>query len=108
MESAGDDETVVEAGDGDEGGDGESQVVEKQVEASVWIGGGQDGEKNHANFEEGGGLAEQARGERHVTLDEENDGCNDEHEDIATDDHDGEPPGNFLFHGERDEGEGKQ
>jgi len=108
VEAAGYYEGVVEAGDDDEGGDGEDEVVEESGEAFIGITGVENGEENQSDLEKGGGFAEETGRERAVALNDENNGGDDEHEHIAAEDDDGEPPGDFFTHGENDEGRGEQ
>ena len=89
-------------------GDGVDQDVVEEAPVELRVGGGEDDGEDEDDFEEGGELAENAGREWAVAGDEDDDGSDGEHEDVATDDDDGGPPGDAGFVGEDHEGGGEQ
>ena len=98
----------MEGGSGGAEGDGVDQDVVEEAPVELGVGGGEDYGEDEDDFEEGGELAEDAGWERAVAGDEDDDGGDGEHEDVAAEDDDGGPPGDARFVGEDDEGRGEQ
>ena len=103
-----DEEGVVEGGGGGaEGYDVDEGVVEK-TRVKLGVSGGEDDSEDQEDFEECGELAEDAGWEGSITGDEDDDGGDGEHQDVAADDDDGGPPSDAGLVGQDDEGRGEQ
>ena len=103
-----DEEGVVEGGGGGTEGDDVDEGVVEKTRVKLGVSGGEDDSEDQEDFEECGELAEDAGWEGSIAGDQDDDGGDGEHQDVAADDDDGGPPRDARFVSEDDEGGGEQ